>query len=433
MSEAVELLSQYLKIDTTNPPGHEDRGVEFLARILDSEGIPYKTYEPQPGRASIRGEIKGSGDKPPLILLNHIDVVPADPTEWSFDPFGGEVKDGFVHGRGALDMKGQGIMELMAFLNLKRQGITPNRDLIFLAVADEEMGGVWGAKWLLEHHPKDFQAGLVLNEGGYVITGLLPDRPVAMIAAAEKGVCWLKLTRSGPPGHGSLPHGDNALEKLTQALARFLAQGDALTVTPIVAEYFRCLGRSWDFLGPYLEDGRPETLTNIISQSGLLALPQVSALLKNTHSLTVMKSGDKSNVIPSRAEAHLDVRLLPDRKAADEIEAIRESLADEGIEIEPLAVTESTQSSWEGQEFSNLAGLMQKAFPEALVVPSLVFGATDSRFFRQQGVPSFGLCPVLIDMADVKMVHGLDEKISVENVDQGAQYFTDLVLALCRS
>jgi acetylornithine deacetylase/succinyl-diaminopimelate desuccinylase-like protein len=433
MSEAVELLSQYLRIDTTNPPGREDRGVEFLARILDREGIAYKTYEPQPGRASLRAEIPGSGEKPPLILLNHIDVVPADPAEWSFDPFGGEVKDGFVQGRGALDMKGQGIMELMAVLNLKRQGLKPNRDLVFLAVADEEMGGTWGAKWLLTHHPEDFKAGLVLNEGGYVVKGLLPDRPVAMIAAAEKGICWLKLTRSGPPGHGSLPHGDNALEKMTQALARLLAQDDPLTVTPIVAEYFRRLGRSWSFLGPYLEDGRPETLVDIISQSGLTALPQVSALLKNTHSLTVMKSGDKSNVIPSRAEAHLDVRLLPGRRAEDEIAHLRERLGDQGIEIEPLAVTESTQSIWDGGDFPILADLMQKAFPEALVAPSLVFGASDSRFFRHQGVPSYGLCPVLIDMADVKMVHGLDERISVESVERGAQCFTDLVQALCRT
>ena len=393
MSEAVELLSQYLKIDTTNPPGREDRGVEFLARILDSEGIPYKTYEPQPGRASIRGEIKGSGDKPPLILLNHIDVVPADPAEWSFDPFGGEVKDGFVHGRGALDMKGQGIMELMAFLAMKRQGLRLNRDLIFLAVADEEMGGTWGAKWLVENHPEDFQAGLVLNEGGYVITGLLPDRPVAMIAAAEKGICWMKLTRTGPPGHGSLPHGDNALEKMTLALARFLTREDSLTVTPIMSEYFRCLGQSWDFLAPYLEDGRSETLINILTQSGLINLPQIAAMLKNTHSLTVMQSGGKSNVIPSRAEAHLDVRLLPERRAADEIAFIREGLGDDSIEVEPLAVTESTQSEWQGGEFPNLANLLQQAFPEALVAPSMVFGATDSRFFRHLGYSGLRALP----------------------------------------
>ena len=180
--ESIELLSQYLKIDTTNPPGNEIKGTAFFADIFEKEGIGYTVYEPEgasgKGRASIRACIPGNGSEDPLILLNHIDVVPAEKDQWHCDPFGGEVRDGFIHGRGALDMKGQGIMELLAFLSVHRSGSVPKRDLIFLAVADEEVGGVHGVDFLLKNHPEDFSSGLVLNEGGYGVNNLLPeDRP----------------------------------------------------------------------------------------------------------------------------------------------------------------------------------------------------------------------------------------------------------------
>ena len=209
--EAVELLSQYLQIDTTNPPGNEMRGVEFFARIFEKEGIVYKTYEACAGRGSIKAVIPGTGEKGAIILLNHIDVVPARTAEWSVHPFGGEIQDGFIHGRGALDMKGQGILELLAFLEVKRKGLTPCRDIIFLAVADEEAGAQNGVAYLLNNYADDFQADLVINEGGFGLNDLVPERPLFMISTAEKGVCRAKLTCSGPPGHGSMPHGDNAL------------------------------------------------------------------------------------------------------------------------------------------------------------------------------------------------------------------------------
>jgi len=201
--EAVELLARYLKIDTTNPPGNEAKGVAFFAEILEKEEIAYKVYEASPGRSSISAVIPGSGRKGAVILLNHIDVVPARADEWRVDPFSGAIEDGFIYGRGALDMKGQGILELLAFLEVKRKGLAPCRDLIFLAVADEEAGGTNGVRYLLNHHGKEFQADLVINEGGFGLGNLLPDRPLFMIATAEKGVCRVKLTRSGPAGHGS--------------------------------------------------------------------------------------------------------------------------------------------------------------------------------------------------------------------------------------
>ncbi|MDM8554685.1 M20/M25/M40 family metallo-hydrolase [Desulfococcaceae bacterium HSG7] len=208
--ESIELLSRYRKIDTANQPGNEARGVDFFTEILDREEISYKIYEPSPGRCSLRAVIPGTDEKGPVILLNHIDVVPAKADQWSSNPFGGEVKNGYIHGRGALDMKGQGIMEFLAFLEIWRKRLSQVRDIIFLAVADEETDGTCGVRHLVEKHPDDFNADLVLNEGGYLTNELLPNRQVFMVSTAEKGACWLRLKISGPPGHGSLPHGNNA-------------------------------------------------------------------------------------------------------------------------------------------------------------------------------------------------------------------------------
>ena len=429
--ESIDLLSRYIRIDTTNPPGREAPAAQFFAEIMDKEGIGYKTYEPEPGRVSLRAVIPGSGEKGPLILLNHMDVVPAEADQWSFDPFGGEVRDGFVCGRGALDMKGQGVMELLAFLDIKRRDVKPDRDLIFLAVADEETGGANGVQYLLEYHPEDLQADLVLNEGGFGVTGLLPAGPVLMISPAEKGVCWLKLTRTGPPGHGSVPHGENALEKMTQALSGFLARETPMTITPIVAEYFKRLGRGWDFLRPYLEDENPETLIRILTESGLLAMPQISAMLKNTTSLTVMSSGIKTNVIPSQVEAHLDNRLLPGQDVDEFIESVKKGLEDDQILIETITTTEASESPIDSEYFLLLEKICGECFPDAVMAPSLLFGTSDSRFFRMKGIPSYGVCPILVSLDDIKMVHGIDEKISVENMIKGTEVFTRIVRGFC--
>jgi len=429
--ESIGLLSRYIQSNTTNPPGNEARGAQFFAEILDREGIEYRTYEPEPGRVSLRAVIPGTGDKGPVILLNHMDVVPAQAEEWSFDPFGGEVKDGYVHGRGALDMKGQSIMELLAFLDVKRQGQRPFRDLIFLAVADEETGGPLGVKYLLDNHYEDFQADLVLNEGGFGVTGLIPSRPVIMVSPAEKGVCWLKLTRTGRPGHGSLPHGDNALERMTHALAGLLDEEAPITITPIVAEYFKQLGSGLEFLKPYLDNGNPETLAGILTQSGLIDMPQVSAMVRNTISLTTMQAGIKANVIPSRAEAQLDIRLLPGQDMDEFITQVKNKLADDDITIECLMRNEPTESPRNTELFSLLKEVLAEGFPDGVITPSLLFATSDSRLFRQKGIPAYGVCPALISSEDLNTIHGIDEKISVQNMVKGTEVFTKIVRRLC--
>ena len=429
--ETVELLSRYLKIDTTNPPGNESKGVEFFAGIFDTEKCDYKIYEASPGRQSIRAVVPGSGEKEALILLNHIDVVPAQAEQWSFEPFGGEVKDGFVHGRGALDMKGQGIMELLAFLDVKRKGLTPCRDLIFMAVADEEVGGKQGVEYLLDHHPDDFQADLVLNEGGYGISNILSTRPLFMISSAEKGVCWLKLTCSGPPGHGSTPHGQNALEKLIRGLNRLLEKENPIIITGIIAEYFKQLGEDWEFLTPYLEDSQTETLIRVLSESGLAEMPQISAMIRNTVSVNIMGAGTKTNIIPSQAKAELDIRILPGQDPDIFVSGLKELIADEDLKFEFLTKYDASESPWDTSAFSLIKAVITEHFPDALVVPSLLFAASDSRFFRDRGITAYGVCPVLIGLEDVNRIHGIDEKISLENMIKGTEVYVEIVKEFC--
>jgi acetylornithine deacetylase/succinyl-diaminopimelate desuccinylase-like protein len=430
--ESVDLLSEYLQIDTTNPPGNENKGVEFLANILEKEGVEYKTYEASPGRGSIKAVLPGTGEKGAVILLNHIDVVPARADEWSVHPFSGAVQDGFIYGRGAIDMKSLGIMELLALLEIKRQGLVPCRDIMFLAVADEETGGAQGVRYLLSKHRDEFQADLVLNEGGFGLTDLVANRPVFMIATAEKGVCQVKLTSNGQPGHGSAPHGDNALEKLVQGVNRVLTEENPVIVTPLTAEYFKQLGTEWEFLQPFLEDGKTGTLIDVLNQNGMLEVPQVSAMLRNTISLNRMRAGNKINVIPSTAVAEFDIRILPGTEPGEVISHIKNMVAGDGIKVQAVQTARASESPVDSEDFSIIKDVHLEHYPNALAVASLMFGATDSRFFRNNGIASYGVCPTLGSMAEINRVHGIDERIAVENMANGTRIMTDIVKRLCR-
>jgi acetylornithine deacetylase/succinyl-diaminopimelate desuccinylase-like protein len=429
--EAVDLLSRYIRIDTSVPPGNEAPAVDFLAGLFRHEGIFYKTYEAGPQRQSIRAVLRGSGKKGPVILLNHIDVVPADKSEWTVDPFGGEIRDGFVYGRGALDMKGQGILELMAFLAMKRQGIALSRDLIFLAVADEEAMGVKGVQFLLEQYPDDLKADLVINEGGFGITGIIPGKPLILISPAEKGICWLKLKSKGRSGHGSMPHEANALEILIKAVNRLLSMPSPPIVTPDTAEYFKCIAHSFDFMKPYLDDGKEETLIKVLTESGMLRVPQFSAMLKNTVSVNMLHSGSKVNVIPSQAEAEVDIRLLPGYDTHAMTERVKEALQDEHIEVIYQTGHNPNGSSKDTEHYRIMEEVMQRHFPAGIVAPLLMLGSSDSRFFREKGVPSYGFMPVILPLTDIGLIHGIDERISIDNLIRGSEIMTDLVLRLC--
>jgi len=429
--DAAELLSRYLRLDTSNPPGNEHLAADFLTDIFSAEGIPYRLYEPRPHRVSIRAELKGSGQKAPLILLHHTDVIAADKNEWSFDPFGGEIIDGYICGRGALDTKSLGIMQLLAFLGIRRSKQPLSRDLVFLATADEESGADCGVEYLLREHAREFGASLVLNEGSYVVEGIVPDRLLAMISPGEKGPCWMRLKRRGLPGHGSTPHGLNPLERLSEAVNRLLEHKSEPRVTPIVAEYFRRMSQAWDFLKPYIEDGSDETLLKIVEENDLLSVPQINAMLRNTVSLNSLHSGNKVNVIPSYAEAEVDTRLLPGQDIDNWVALTKKQLADDEIQIEFIMKGEGNASTMDTQDYTTIEAALLEHYPGAIAAPYLMLGTTDSRFFREKGIISYGFCPAVIPGEHLKSIHGTDEKIGVESMEKGTKIYRDIVVRLC--
>ncbi|MFA5078596.1 MAG: M20/M25/M40 family metallo-hydrolase [Dehalococcoidia bacterium] len=429
--DSVELLARYLRLDTSNPPGNEYLAANFFADIFTAENIPFRLYEPAAGRVSIRAELKGSGEAAPLILLHHTDVIAADKSEWSFDPFGGEIIEGYLCGRGALDTKSLGIMQLLSFLEVKHQGLPLGRDLIFLATADEESGADHGVEYLLREHAGEFRASLVLNEGSYVVEGIVPERLLAMISPGEKGPCWMRLKRRGLPGHGSTPHGLNPLERLSEAVNRLIDHKSDLRVTPIVAEYFRRMSQTWDFLAPYMEDGRNETLLKVVEESGLLSAPQINAMLRNTVSLNSLHGGNKVNVIPSYAEAEVDTRLLPGQGMQDWIAFVKKQLDDDEIQIEFIMRGEGNASDMHTPEYATIEAGLLEHYPGAIAAPYLMLGTTDSRFFRERGIVSYGFCPAVIPAEHLKSIHGTDEKIGINSMRKGTEVYKDIVARLC--
>ena len=429
---AVDLLGRYIRLDTSNPPGNEHLAAAFFERIFKAEGITYKTYEYRQGRTSIRAEIKGAGNKKPIIMLHHMDVVAAKKDEWSFDPFGSEIIDGYICGRGALDTKSLGIMQLLAMLDINKRGIKPDCDLIFLAAADEESGADCGVEFLLRDHPDDFKAGLLLNEGSYVNSGILPDRLVALISPGEKGPCWFRLKRRGIPGHGSTPHNQNPLERLTAAVSRLLAYKNAPIVTPIVAEYFKKMAEGLDYLQPYAADGKESTLLKAIKENGLMDTPRIKAMLQNTISLNSLHSGNRVNVIPSFAEAEVDTRLLPGQSITEWVNFVKDQLADNEIEMEFISKGEGNSSDNNTESYRTIEKVLEEHYPGAITAPFLMLGATDSRFFREKGIISYGFCPAVVPMDHMKSVHGIDEKIAVESMVKGTAVYVDIIRRLCK-
>lgn len=429
---AVAALGEYLRIDTTNPPGNETAGAEFLGSILRDEGITYGLFESAPGRSSLIARLEGSGGGKPVILLNHIDVVPADPESWSLHPFSGEIADGFIWGRGALDMKGMGIMELFAFIAVARENPRLQRDLVFLAAADEEAGGYSGVRALLENHPGELEADVVVNEGGYATTDLVPGRPFFMVASAEKYGYWLRLLRRGMGGHGSMPTGQGALERMVPALARLLEQGRPLRINPTMQAFFARLAEHWDILAPFRDDGDPDTLARLVEDHNLTALPALNAVLRDTMSLNMLNAGVKINVIPDRAEAFLDCRLLPETEGEEFLAHVRNALADPEMEVDVFMDMERAPASpHSGPWFEAIAEVVERDYPGALVSPFMLSGLSDSRFFRARGVPCYGIIPARVGLADLSRIHGVDERIAERDVREGVRFLFDLAVSLC--
>ena len=338
--DAVQRLSAYLQIDTINPPGNESRGVAYLAELLEEAGINYETAESAPGRgnlwARISGQQRRQAEKPTLVLLIISMSCRQIGSYWSFEPLSGDVKDGFIYGRGAIDTKGLGIAQLQAFLALAASGQTLNRDVLLLATADEEAGGFYGAGWLIENRPELFtDVGYVLNEGG---SGrAFGDRVAVLVEVTQKVPLWLRLTATGRPGHGSAPQMQTSVTRLIRGLKRVSETEFPVRVIDPVATMFEGLAPYQTAAGQPAVPNIREAVNDTNYLLGLkLQNPGGHALLRNTCSITTLEGSSKINVVPAEAHAELDCRLLPDQDPEAFLQQLTDIINDRHISIEKI-------------------------------------------------------------------------------------------------
>lgn len=428
--ESVNLVQQYLQINTVNPPGNESRAVAFFARIFEAEGIPFETAESAPGRGNIWARLDG-GDEPALILLHHSDVVPADDESWDSDPLSGEIRDEHIYGRGALDMKATGILQLQTFLALHRSGVPLKRDVIFMATADEEAGGFYGAGWLIENRPELFEGvGYLINEGG---SGTLTDGKVRFsVEVTQKVPLWLRIVSMGEPGHGSVPRTESAVTRLIGALARIHAYPSAHRITPPVDAYFKAIAGD---AGPEWQESFQDMETAIRDPEFVAKLHEqersLHSLTRNTISMTMLEGSSKINVVPNRAAAELDCRLLPDQDPEEFINTLRFIINDPAVTIEKIMGFTPAISSTDTDLYRAIEGVFNRHFPEAPVIPSVSNGFTDSHFFRDIGIVCYGVSPMIIPAEDGNGFHGNNERISIENVKRGTRLMLEIIQSVC--
>lgn len=433
-TRAAELLSRYIQINTTNPPGNEMETANFFAEQLRLRGLEPEIFVTAPGRANVVARLHGNGNsrQGPLLLLHHMDVVAADAAEWVHDPFGGEIDEGYVYGRGALDMKCFGIMHLMALDILRAQKAVLERDVILLAVADEEQEGDFGTRWMVENQWDRISADVVWDEGGYGIRGLLADELIFYVSVAEKNGLWTRLIASGAPGLGSIPRGNNPIDILTQALSKLQSYPFPPRLTDTSAEMLRRLGRTIGFPQSFLLQHARNPLLWPFVHRALAEMPTLNAMTRNLITPTILHSGQKENVIPSQAEAVLDVRLLPDEDPYQFFAELRRLLEDDRLQLElPADLSMTPVTPFDHPFFNSLESSLNERIHRSQVSPMLTPGGTDSRYFRKKGCAAFGLIPIIIDTQELERMHGIDERISIENLELGSQVVADGIQKFC--
>ena len=427
----LDLLKAYIEVDTVNPPGNETRAAEFFGKILADAGIAYETAESAPGRGNLWARLEG-GDEPALILLNHTDVVPATAQTWDTDPLKAVEIDGKLHGRGVLDMKSVGIAQLEAFLALHRSGRPLTRDVIFAATADEEAGGQLGAGWIVAHHPEAFEgAGFLLNEGG---SGLEREgRIVFEIEVAQKRPYWLRLVATDEPGHGSRPRSTSATTRLIAALQRI----QETPFEPRISDQARSLLEGY---AEFVSEDFREPLENIdeaIKDPAFLARfqeqwPGLHALIRNTCSITTLTGSNKINVVPPIASAELDCRILPDQDAAEFLAGIRERIADDHVRVEEIMLFGAAESSSDTKLYRLLEDVSRDHYSGASVLSSVLIAFTDSHFFRDLGITSYGYAPFVITEDEEGSIHGNNERLDIATFNEGVAMMTEIVDAFTR-
>ncbi|MEO8538552.1 MAG: M20/M25/M40 family metallo-hydrolase [bacterium] len=421
--EALEYLGEFIRVDTSNPPGNEVLACNFIGAILHREGIDYDLYDAGDHRVSLRAVLKGDGSKRPFMLLNHTDVVPVQREFWDQDPFSGHVEEGYIWGRGTLDMKGLGIAQLMTFISLKRFEVPLARDVVFFAQADEEAGSEFGMRFIEREYPETLEAEYVINEGGGGSTEVFGvERPVYSIAVSEKGPLWLRLVAEGRPGHGSMPHEDNALDRLVRAMYRVQEWNRELTVSPVLTEYFGRLSKAGIYKGEATVEGLKAAAEKDV---------RVRALLSNTISATTATSGIKHNVIPARAEATLDIRLLPGVKPEDFEAELAAVIDDPKVKIERVHVGWSDTNTHDTELFRVMEEVIHDHMEDAVVVPGMTVGFTDSSVLRNRGMISYGFSGGLTSPEIARGVHGHNERVSLESFRLNCQMVWEVTRRMC--
>jgi acetylornithine deacetylase/succinyl-diaminopimelate desuccinylase-like protein len=415
-AEVAELLSTLIRFDTSNPGGPERAAAEWVAERLDEVGVSARIYEAAPGRASLVARIEGEDRSlPPLLVQGHLDVVPADPSQWRHHPFGGEIVDGWVWGRGAVDMKDMVAMMLALVRSWARARVRPSRDLVVAFLADEEAGGRAGSHFVVDRHA-DLVADCrqAIGEVGGFSVAIAEDRRVYLIQTAEKGLGWLRATASGMGGHGSMVHDDNAVAMLARAIARVGTGRSSVTVTPPMAILAERVGAA---LGIDVDPDQPDTWLPRLG----LAARMIGAALQTTVNPTGLTAGCVVNTVPTEAEATLDVRWLPGEGAAVEAE-LRERLGPQ-IELEWLVRAPSVEAPVSSPLVEAMESALVAEDRTGVPAPYLMSAGTDAKAFDRLGIECYGFVPLRLPPAldFTALFHGVDERVPVDAVQFGVR------------
>lgn len=427
----LETLRALIRIDTTNPPGNELAACLYLKDILKRDGIDAVILESAPGRANLVARLKGDGSKEPLLLTSHLDVVPAERDKWRYDPFAAEVHDGFVWGRGAVDMKQMTALELAVFLKLKREGVALKRDVIFAAVADEEAGCRFGSQWLVENHPELIRAEYALNEvGGFSLD--IAGTTFYPIGVAEKGVCWFTITATGTPGHGSMPHDDQAVGHVCLAAHKLATRDLPFHKTEIVSRFINELAARQKFPKNLVLQGVASSLCSNLAIGMIPDKDKARGFRNMVHNLatpTQLKAGYKENVIPGEAAVSVDGRILPGHTVASFLAEVQE-LIGPGFRIDINHADEPCEiENYDGDFFATLKASLQKHDPGCVPVPFLIPGYTDAKQYKKLGTKCYGFAPTKLppDLNFGKLYHGHDERLPVDAIGFGCDVLWEAV------
>ena len=422
--EVVGFLTDLIRIDTSNPVKPERPAAEYVAEKLAEVGLEPKIFESDPGRASVVARFEGTDPSADALLVHgHLDVVPADAADWSVHPFAGEVKDGLVWGRGAVDMKDMDAMTLAVVRRMLREGRRPRRDVVIAFLADEEAGGNYGAKFLADKHPELFEGctEAISEVGGYSYE-INPELRLYLIETAQKGLAWMRLHARGQAGHGSMLNTDNAVTRVAQAVARIGAHEFPVTLTPTVRDF---LTEVCEAMGVEFDPNDPEAA---VAKLGPLAR-FIGATLRHTVNPTMLEAGYKSNVIPERASAVLDGRFLPGGQ--EEFLAKIDELAGPGVTRENIHLDRSVESPFGTPLVETMLAALQTEDPAARTVPYCLSAGTDNKTFASLGMTGYGFVPLRLtpDLDFAAMFHGVDERVPVSALDFGARVLDRFLMA----